>query len=102
MAKSRRVVAAPDTPTPGVTETARPLPEELLSEQVQRLALFAAVAGTVWAVGLLMETVVMPSAGVTGVRNYRAIALEFFTCLAAAVMCFYLRTSHATPQKKTD
>jgi serine/threonine-protein kinase len=102
MANSRRIVAAPDTPAPGVTETSRPLPEELLSEQVQRLAVFAAVAGTVWAIGLLMEAFVMPTANGTGLRNYRGITLEFLACLAAAVMCLYLSTSPATPQRKTD
>jgi serine/threonine-protein kinase len=102
MADRRKVVAAPDTPAPGVMETPRPLPEEILSEQVQRLAIFAAIAGAVWMVGLVMEVFVLPAAFGAGAPNWRAMALEFVAALASAVLCLYLKTSPATAQRKSD
>jgi serine/threonine-protein kinase len=98
-------MAAPETPTSGSGDTGRTparMPEELLSEQVQRLAVFAAVAGVVWVVGLFMDAAILPAANDTGLRNWRSMALEFFGALSAAIMCLYLSTSPATPQHKSD
>ena len=55
-------VMAPRLPTPlptggGATLS---LPEELVAEQRRRLEVFTAVAGSVWAFGLLMDAVILP------------------------------------------
>jgi serine/threonine-protein kinase len=104
MADTRTVQAAPPTPAPSGTGTGRTvsrLPEELLSEQVQRLAVFAAVVGAVWTVGLFMDFAVLPAA--TGQpQNWRSLALEFMGAFTAALMCLYASTSPASPQHKMD
>ena len=52
MAESRRVRARRDEPLTGTRpgESSMPLPEELLSEQVQRLALFCLIASVLFRV----------------------------------------------------
>ena len=52
------------------------MPEELLSEQVQRLAVFAAIAGTLWSFALLLDITVLPAANGTGLWNWRTIPVE--------------------------
>jgi eukaryotic-like serine/threonine-protein kinase len=103
MADSRRVQARVDEPT---TET-RPgesrwsLPEELLSEQVQRLALFCLIGALLWAVAFVIELWVLPAT--TGVaRNWRGVVLEFIGGLSTLVVGLYVTTSDAPSQRKAD
>jgi hypothetical protein len=60
MTNEHHKLIAPRTPTPspdGRDETGMSrLPEELLSEQVRRLAVFAAVGGGLWTYGLVMDS----------------------------------------------
>ena len=60
-----RSVRARRQPTPsstGVGDTKSFLPEELLSEQVQRLALFCLIGAAMWTVGFVMDMFVLPYA----------------------------------------
>jgi eukaryotic-like serine/threonine-protein kinase len=77
------------------------LPAELLTEQVQRLAVFSGVAGACWGFGLFMDVVVLPIFMQPAQRNWRAIALEIIATVAAAAMYPYLRKSPAQPEAKT-
>jgi tRNA A-37 threonylcarbamoyl transferase component Bud32 len=101
-----RVVARIDrTPTAGAPDSRRGtgrIPEELLSEQVQRLAVFAAVVGAVWAFGLFMDLVVLPVAKGTGIRNWRAIPIEVVATIVSAAMCAFARFSSAGVRAKID
>ena len=68
------------TPTPGaarsVGRTSGRLPEELLSEQVRRLAVFSAVIGSLWTYALLAEFLLVPIAtGAKGI-DWTAIVVE--------------------------
>ena len=99
-----RSIRARREPTPsatGVGDTRSFLPEELLSEQVQRLALFCLIGAAMWTVGFVMDMFVLPYA--TGMpRNWRSLALEFMGTLVALVVGLYAATSDASSQRKAD
>ena len=60
-----RSIRARREPTPtgaGASDTKSFLPEELLSEQVQRLALFCLIAAALWSAGFVMDLLVLPYA----------------------------------------
>ena len=85
----------------GFSDTKSLLPEELLSEQVQRLALFCLIAATLWSVGFLMDLLVLPYATAMP-RNWRSLTLEFMSALVAVAVGFYAATSAASSQRKAD
>jgi eukaryotic-like serine/threonine-protein kinase len=92
-----------EAPTSG-SGSARPtgrMPVELLSEQVQRLAVFSGVTGAVWGFGLFMDTVVLPAFRPAGNRNWRVIAIEIAATLGAAAVCVYVKQSGAQLEAKT-
>jgi serine/threonine-protein kinase len=106
MAASRKLVArAHHTPVSSVTDS-RPttgrIPDELLSEQVQRLAVFSSVAGALWTFGLVTDLLIMPSARGNGMRNWNAILLEIAAAVVAFSMCLFVRKSRATDAAKTS
>ena len=84
----------------GARSTGR-LPAELLTEQVQRLAVFSGVAAACWSVGLLMDLVVLPVFMRAGERNWRALVLELVATAAATAMAAYVRGADASPETKT-
>jgi serine/threonine protein kinase len=78
------------------------LSEELLSEEVSRLFVFAAVAAAVWTFALLTELFLLPAADYPDAPNMRSVYGEAFGSVASLAMCFYARFSPARPQVKTD
>ena len=65
MTEQKRIIA-PRQPTPSsrARDTGRltnRLPDDVLAEQVQRFALFTAVGGGLWTMGLLVDTVLLPA-----------------------------------------
>jgi hypothetical protein len=70
-----RLVRHKTTAPPSVGETTRSvrLPDELLSEQVKRLAVFAAVGGGLWAFSLVMNTLIIPATLNAPTRTSRRI-----------------------------
>lgn len=76
------------------------MPEELLSDQVQRLAMFAAVGTCVWAFALLMTGLVIPTFGSVSGRHWRAVTFEAAGVFVSAVMWQYFRRSPASPAVK--
>ena len=102
---STRSIRARREPTPtgaGVSDTKSFLPEELLSEQVQRLALFCLIAAALWTVGFVMDLLVLPYA--TGHAPELALADARVHERARSRSCvgFYAATSDATSQRKAD
>jgi serine/threonine-protein kinase len=75
--------------------------EELLSEEVRRLAVFAAVAATVWTFGLLMEIYVLPSASGEPL-SLRSISVEIFASAASVAMWLFVRRARAKPRLIID
>jgi serine/threonine-protein kinase len=91
-----------DTP-PGTGDTRRGgshLPEELVSEQVQRLALFGTIIGGFWMLGLFMDVVLAPLTWSPRI-SMRAVILELCGITAAAWMFWFARHCTQPPHVKT-
>ena len=69
------------------------MPEELLSEQVQRLAIFAAIAGILWTFALIMDVTVLPAANGTGLWNWHTIPVEIAAAIISAILWFVFKHS---------
>jgi serine/threonine-protein kinase len=84
-------------------ETTRPsrLPDDLVSEQVKRLAVFAGVGSALWAFSLVMNTLIVP-ATMTGapMAPRGALVLELVAIAASLAMVLYVRFApHRTGSK---
>jgi len=91
-----------DTPiTRDSRRSASRLPDELASEQVERLALFAAITGGLWALGLFMDVVMAPLTWDTRI-SVRVVTLELSGMAASAWMYWYARYCTCPRQNKTD
>jgi serine/threonine-protein kinase len=87
VAKPPLIVAkARDTTRPGDPRRTGRMPEELLSEQIQRLAVFSTVAGSLWTFALFMDIAVLPATNGTGALNWRTIAVEAIAIVISAAM----------------
>ena len=94
MAKPDRIVAkVRETPRPGDSRRTGRMPEELLAEQIQRLAVFSAVAGSLWAFALFMDLAVLPAANGTGARNWRTIPIEIAAIAVSTALWFVFKRS---------
>jgi tRNA A-37 threonylcarbamoyl transferase component Bud32 len=90
------------TPVPGAENklTGR-LPDDLLAEQVQRLALFSAVAAGLWAFSLFMHTVVTPlTVGTTFPKI--VVGIEMVGIVDAVAVFLFVRYAPHCLQTKTD
>ena len=77
------------------------LPEDVLSEQVGRVAVFAAVGGGLWAFGLFMDQVVIPLA--FGVEHDRKAMIIDSIGIAVSILAFlYFKYGRQTASKKID
>lgn len=93
-----------DTPsdTGGSRRTASRLPDELAAEQLQRLALFGAIVGGLWTLGLFIDVVMAPIAWNTRV-SARNLTLDLSGMTVAAWMFWYTKYCSAhPPQTKTE
>lgn len=77
------------------------LPASLLSEQVRRIGIAAAVGAGLWAYGLAMDLVVRPLTIGSAVPA-RNIVIEAVSIVASGLMLLFARVGTATPQRKTD
>jgi serine/threonine-protein kinase len=94
MAKSHRIIARlRETPRPGDSRRTGRMPEELLSEQIQRLAVFSAVAGSLWAFALFIDIAVLPAASGTGALNWRTIPVEIIAIVISTALGFVFKRS---------
>jgi serine/threonine-protein kinase len=100
----KRIAPSPPTPAPGAQESGQTparLPDEIVREQMDRLALFAAVIGGLWAIALFVDIVLAPLAWDTGASPY-AILLEIGGVGAAALMVWFARYCPRPPRAKVD
>ena len=103
MAKPGRIVAkVRETPRPGDSGRTGRMPDELLSEQIQRLAVFSAVAGSLWAFALLMDIAVLPAANGTGAWNWRTIPIEIAAIVVSTALWFVFNRSALSLRAKQD
>ena len=92
-------VIAPRLPTPSATATSRAttrLPDDLLAEQVRRLEVFTAVAGSVWAFSLLMDGAVLPRT-VGAVATGAELLIELFAAVTSLVLFLHVRYRKRAP-----
>src|SRR5262245_4664306 len=92
----------PQTITGGSSarDSAFSLPDDLLSEQVKRLALFCLIAAVLWTVGLLMDLFLVPLASGKP-RNWRSVTLEVMAGLVSLVVGVYATRSKASTAHKS-
>jgi serine/threonine-protein kinase len=99
------MVVAPRPATEvGVRDSGRSttrLPDELVTEQVHRIGLFAAVTGSLWGLGLFMDVVMVPLAWNSTI-SVRAVSLEISAIIAAAVMFWYVRYCAHSLERKAN
>jgi serine/threonine-protein kinase len=104
MSGRRKVVARLDqTPVPGGSDARRTtgrMPEELVSEQVQRLGVFSAVVAGVWGVGLFLDLVVVRDS--LGRPNWRAIPIEAAAVAVSAMFCWFIHRFAASSAAKLN
>src|SRR6185295_6489156 len=103
MATQTLVTTHLETPSPGIRAGTAPqrLPDTLVSEQVQRLAVSAAVGAALWTYGLLMDTTVRPLT-VGAIVIGSKVVIEMLGILASALMFLYVRYAPPAPQVKSD
>jgi serine/threonine-protein kinase len=104
MAGERQIVCKPrETSRAGDSRrsTGR-IPDELLSEQVQRLAVFSAVAAALWGFALFMDIVILPAANGTGLRNWRTIPIEIVAVIVSTALGVVIKRTNASLPTKRD
>ena len=103
MGGSHRIIAKlRETPRSGDSKRTGRMPDELLSEQIQRLAVFAAIAGSLWTFALLLDVTVLPAANGTGLWNWRTIPVEIAAGIVSAALCFVFRQSSLSLRAKKN
>jgi eukaryotic-like serine/threonine-protein kinase len=90
------------TPGPSSVSTTSRLPDELLSDHVERFKVLTAVGAGLWTFGLVMETVVFPLVVGAGGPGRAAIAIEALGIAGSVVAYCYVRFATCEVQKKTD
>ena len=92
-----------DTPATGDSRRAASrLPDELAAEQLQRLALFCAIVGGLWTIGLFIDLVLVPIAWNMRIRMSN-VTLNLCGMAASAWMYWYVRYCRQhPPQTKTE
>ena len=91
------------TPAPGANEvriTGR-LPDDMMDEQVQRLAVFTALGAGLWALTVVIHSFVTPRTVGTVIPRL-AIAIEAVGFVASVVVFLYVRYAPHTCHKKSD
>ena len=103
MALPPRVVAKQrETTRPGDPRRTGRMPDELLPEQIERLAVFSAVAGSLWTVALFIDIFVLPAANGTGDWNWRTIPVEFTAALVSLALGYVFKETALRPAIKIN
>jgi serine/threonine-protein kinase len=89
------------TPCEGTGLLTHRLPDDLLSEQVERVALLGAVGAGLWGIGLALDGLIVPATFHVP-RPQAAIVIELFAILISALVVVYVRYSKNSPQSKND
>ena len=86
-------------PTTGLTGR---MPDEILSDQLRRLTMFAAIGTCVWTVALFMTVVIIPGLGPLGDRHWRAVPIEVAGAFVSGIMWLYFRRSESPASVKAN
>jgi serine/threonine-protein kinase len=99
----RKIVRRPETHPSSLRDSALAgrMPEELLSEQIRRLALFNAVGAALWSYGLVLDTFVLGLVKPGAPRNVVAMTVEVVAIVFTTAMYAYVRYApHSTETKQ--
>jgi serine/threonine-protein kinase len=101
-----RIVAREPTPTPGRSRTTgflRHLPQDLVNDQLGRLALFCLIAMALWTTGLLVDQLVkLTMPGVYQYTGWKLRVLEAVGIIVSGLMYVYVRYARHTQETKTN
>jgi len=91
------------TPAPGAEQvrTTGRLPDDMVDEQVQRLAVFSAVGAGLWALTVVVHAFITPRTVGTVIPG-RAIAIEALGVVTSVAVFLYVKYAPHTCHKKTD
>jgi serine/threonine-protein kinase len=78
------------------------LPDEMVTDQVRRLALFAAIGAGLWTIGLVLDLVLLRIADTTFSPSSLTTLIEVLGIVVAILMFGYVRYSAHAPQTKVD
>jgi serine/threonine-protein kinase len=78
------------------------LPDEMMGDQVRRLALFAGIGAGLWTVGLLLDLVLLRLADTAFTPSTLPTLIEVLGIVAAILMFGYVRYSTHQAQTKVD
>ena len=92
--------AATPAPGPHTTSGCR-LPEDLASEHLRRLSLFAAIGAGLWTYGLVMDNIVTPLTSIVP-PSPMAAAIECVAIVGALLMFGYTKRSNHPLEVKSD
>jgi len=103
MACDKMIGPCIETPPPGRREqtSSTRLPETLVTEHVDRLALWAAVGGCLWTYGLVMDLFVRPYTIAARVMTSNVV-IEMLAIVASASMFAYVRYAPYAASRKAD
>jgi len=105
MSNDKKKIIQPreETPLPGVRQplAATRLPDDLLSEHIQRVAIAGAAGAGLWLFGLVMDAIVMPLTLGT-VPPALMITTDILGVLVSAGLFAFIRHSSYAPQLKAD
>ncbi len=78
------------------------LPDDVVSDQVRRLEVFALVSGGLWGIGLVMDAFVYPAAVGLATPDRTGIAIEAAAVAFAVALYAWVRLSQQAAQAKVD
>ena len=103
--KGRLIARCEPTPTPGrslTTGFSRHLPQDLVNDQLGRLALFSLIGIALWTTGLLIDQLVMLTApSVYRYTGWKPRVLEVLGIIVSGLMYLYVRYAPHTSETKT-
>ncbi len=101
-----RIVAREPTATPGRSRTtgfSRHLPQDLVNDQLGRLALFSLIGMVLWTASLLLDQLVLlTNPAVFEITGGKARVIEVVGVVVSGAMFAYVRYSRHTPEMKTN
>src|SRR5688572_1390537 len=104
--QGRFIARCEPTPMPGrslTTRFSRHLPQDLVNDQLGRLALFSLIAMTLWTTGLLIDQFVMLTMpGVYQYTGWKPRVLEVLAIIVSGLMYLYVRYGRHTSETKTN
>jgi serine/threonine-protein kinase len=103
MSDPKIIAPRPPTPAPG-TPTGGPLtsrlPDDMMADQVRRLAMLSAVLGGLWTYGLTLDLFVFRAVLPDRPRNAIAIGIEIAAIAISALMFLHVRYGTQAPERK--